>query len=178
MEQFIFNINSFDLKTGPLMFQFEYLNKLKMKSQFEFQILAADFIKNCPPDFNYAFELRNPNYLNKSYFEFINENNIAHVFLEGYFMPSIVDTYEKYSENINDLVVIRLHGPDRKGIKKKTNSDWSEIVDPKDDAINKISEMIIDLLSKEVDVYLNINNHYEGCAPKTIQKFKNLLEKY
>ena len=175
MDQFLMNIYAFGEKTGPLMFQFEYLNKLKMKSQFEFQILSADFIKKCPPDFNYAFEIRNPNYLNKSYFEFINENNIAHVFLEGYFMPSIIELYQKYSEHIKNLVVIRLHGPDRKGIEEKTGGDWSEIVEPKDEAISKIVEMIIDMLSKEVDIYLNVNNHYEGCAPKTIEKFKKLL---
>ncbi len=175
MDQFLMNIDAFGGKIGPLIFQFEYLNKLKMKSQFEFQILAAEFIKNNPRDFNYAFEIRNPNYLNKSYFEFINENKISHVFLEGYFMPSIIELYQKYSDHIKNLVVIRLHGPDRKGIEEKTGGDWSEIVEPKDEAISKIAEIIIDMLSKEVDVYLNVNNHYEGCAPKTIEKFKRAL---
>jgi uncharacterized protein YecE (DUF72 family) len=90
-------------------------------------------------------------------------------------MPSIVDIYKKFSEHIDGNVVIRLHGPNRKGIEEKTGGNWSEIVEPKDDAINKISEMILSLLSKEVDVYLNVNNHYEGCAPKTIEKFQKLL---
>lgn len=29
--------------------------------------------------------------------------------------------------------------------------------------------------SKNIDVYLNVNNHYEGSAPLTIQKIKQLL---
>jgi uncharacterized protein YecE (DUF72 family) len=174
-EQTLANIESFATKTGPLMFQFEYLNKQKMKSQFDFQILAGEFIERLPAESTYAFEIRNPNFLNKAYFEFLNENDLTHVFLEGYYMPSIVDTYKKFEEYINGTVVIRLHGPNRKGIEEKTGGNWSEIVEPKDEAINKISEMILSLLSKEVDVYLNVNNHYEGCAPKTIEKFKKLL---
>jgi uncharacterized protein YecE (DUF72 family) len=174
-EQTLVNIKSFGSKAGQLMFQFEYLNKQKMKSQFEFQILASEFIRKLPADYNYAFEIRNPNYLNKSYFEFLNENDLTHVFLEGYYMPSIVDTYKKFDEYINGAAVIRLHGPDRKGIEEKTGGNWSEIVEPKDEAINKIADMINNLLSKEVDVYLNINNHYEGCAPKTADKFRELL---
>jgi excinuclease UvrABC helicase subunit UvrB len=39
----------------------------------------------------------------------------------------------------------------------------------------EITEIIKDLRNREVDVYLNINNHYEGCTPLTIAKLKNLL---
>ena len=35
--------------------------------------------------------------------------------------------------------------------------------------------MIKDLNSRDVDVYLNVNNHYEGSAPLTIEKIKKLI---
>ena len=35
--------------------------------------------------------------------------------------------------------------------------------------------MIKELNDRSVDVYLNVNNHYEGCAPMTIEKIKKLL---
>jgi hypothetical protein len=33
-----------------------------------------------------------------------------------------------------------------------------------------IIEMIKDLNNQEVDVHLNVNNHYDGFAPVTIEK--------
>ena len=41
--------------------------------------------------------------------------------------------------------------------------------------MNGIVEMIKDLKNRGVDVYLNVNNHYEGCAPMTIDKVNKFL---
>ncbi len=160
---------------GPLMFQFEYLNKNKMPDQLEFQDKFSAFIQNAPKGFDYAIEIRNPNYLNKSYFEFIKENKIFHVFLQGYFMPPIWETYGKFNQSIKKCSVIRLHGPDRKGIEILSGGNWNKIIEPKNEELSIISEMISDLLSKEIDIYLNINNHYEGSAPITIDRIIKLL---
>jgi uncharacterized protein YecE (DUF72 family) len=74
-----------------------------------------------------------------------------------------------------DMVIIRLHGPDRQGIEKMTGKRWDTIVNPKDDEIGAILETIGRLLRRRVDVYLNINNHYEGSAPLTIEKIREKL---
>ena len=42
--------------------------------------------------------------------------------------------------------------------------------------LNDIVEMIKDLKNRGVEVYLNVNNHYEGCAPMTIEKIEKLLQ--
>jgi len=160
---------------GPLMFQFEYLNKEKMKSQFEFQGLMREFVKLLPQGYDFAFEIRNPNYLNEEYFQFIREHKLGHVFLQGYYMPSIFDIHKKFKDYIKDFTVIRLHGPDRHGIENRAGGKWNKILDPKDDELEKLVEMIAELLDRNVDVYLNVNNHYEGSAPLTIQKIKKLL---
>jgi hypothetical protein len=72
--------------------------------------------------------------------------------------------------------VIRLHGPDRKGIEKVSKKNWNKILASKDDEINALLPMLHDLRSRDVNVYLNINNHYEGSAPLTIQKIRTLLQ--
>ena len=161
---------------GPLMFQFEYLNKKKMKSQFEFQIHAAGFIQKLPKNFFYAVEIRNPNYLNENYFNFLEENNLTHVFLEGYYMPPITEVFKKYRNLIKDRVVIRLHGPDRKGMEEKSGGIWNKILEPKNSDLSKIADMLDELLSREVDIYLYVNNHYEGSAPLTIEKIKKMIK--
>ncbi|MCO6473787.1 MAG: DUF72 domain-containing protein [Melioribacteraceae bacterium] len=176
LEQFNQNISAMDKKIGMVMFQFEYLNKNKMNSQIDFQLQFADFINNGNHKYPTAIEIRNPNYLNDDYFDFLNENNIYHVFLQGYYMPNILEIYERHKKKIKGKTIIRLHGPDRKGIEELTDGNWNEIVEPKDEELSRIAGMIYDLLNREVEIYLNVNNHYEGCAPKTIDRIKNLLK--
>jgi uncharacterized protein YecE (DUF72 family) len=74
-----------------------------------------------------------------------------------------------------DLAVIRLHGPDRQGMERMTGKQWDQIVNPKDEEIEAILETIGRLLRRRVDVYLNVNNHYEGSAPLTIDKIRQRL---
>ena len=78
------------------MFQFEYLNRQKMKSQGRFQKLFEEFIKQLPTSYQYGVETRNANYLNESYFEFLNRNELIPVFLQGYWMPPITEVYSKW----------------------------------------------------------------------------------
>jgi len=72
---------------------------------------------------------------------------------------------------------VRLHGYERDEIEKKTNKIYNQIVEPKDEELPGIIEMIQDMRSRGVEVYLNVNNHYEGSAPLTIEKIRGLLER-
>jgi uncharacterized protein YecE (DUF72 family) len=174
-DNFLDSIEPMHSKIGILMFQFEYLNKQKMKSQIEFLQKLSEFMQQSEKTIDMAVEIRNPYYLNKNYFDFLNDNNLSPVLLQGYYMPSILETYQKHTHQISRPVVIRLHGPDRSEIEKKSKGIWNEILEPKDDEISRITKIIKDLDSKNLDVYVNVNNHYEGSAPRTIQKIKDQL---
>ena len=128
------------------------------------------------PDYDYLIEIRNPNYLNQNYFRFLNSIGTGHVFLQGYYMPSIADIYQEYAEFIRDLTVIRLHGPDRSDIEKKSKGNWNRIFESKEEEMEKIAEMVNDLLERKVEIYVNMNNHYEGSAPLSIQRLKKLID--
>lgn len=174
--EFLKAIEPLRKQVGCLIFQFEYLNKQKMKSLSEFQMKFMEFHKQLnqktPP---IGIEIRNPNYLTKEYFSFLDDLNIAPVFLEGYYMPPIIEIYTKYKKYIKDLAVIRLHGPDRKGIEKIANDNWNRIYINRDKDIKSIVAMIKELQASEVDLFVNVNNHFEGSAPLTIEKIKNNL---
>ena len=174
-EKFLDSLQPINSKIGMLMFQFEYLNKQKMKSQAEFQQKFGEFINQVDKQIPLSLEIRNPYYLNKNYFDFLNQNDLSPVLLQGYYMHPIFETYQKHSSQINKSAIIRLHGPDRSEIEKKSKGIWNEILEPKDDEISKITKIIKDLDSKNLDVYVNVNNHYEGSAPRTIQKIKDQL---
>jgi uncharacterized protein YecE (DUF72 family) len=147
------------------MFQFEYMNKSKMSGLSELAERFEMFLSKIESPFPLGIEIRNPWYLNKYYFDFLQRNNLSHVYLQGYFMPPIFESFNKFKDKILSPVVIRLHGPDRKGIEEETGGNWNQIVSPKDDELVKVVDMINYFSSKNIDVYLNVNNHYEGSAP-------------
>jgi len=173
--KFIDSLQEMHNKIGVLMFQFEYLNKQKMSSQNEFLDKINEFFEKCDPVFNYAVETRNPYYLSKKYFDFLNDHKIGHVFLQGYYMPDIIEVYQKYWSLIQTTSVIRLHGPNRKEIEEKSRGEWSKIYENKDEEISRITQIIEEIQSRNLDIYANINNHYEGSAPLTIEKIRKLL---
>ncbi len=176
-QEFLTRIEPLKSQMGALMFQFEYLNKQKMPSQGAFQNRFTRFLKEIPQDYPYAIEIRNPNYLNKSYFTFLNDQKLAHVFLQGYYMPNIIDIYDKFGYLIRDWTVIRLHGPGREDIEEMSGGKWDRILIPRDTELDEVAGMVADLLNREVNVFLNVNNHYEGSAPLTIRRFAEHLKK-
>jgi len=175
LNQFLATIEPLKNQMGSLMYQFEYLNKQKMASQYEFQKKFEEFLKNSPAEYPYAIEIRNPNYLNKRFFNFLNQNNLQFVFLQGYYMPSILDIYNKFRDQILGTTVIRLHGGDRQEIEEKSGGQWDRILEPKDRELEQVVDMVRDLLAREVNVFLNVNNHYEGSAPITIRKLREIM---
>lgn len=68
------------------------------------------------------------------------------------------------------MAVIRLHGIDRQGIEKVTGKDWSQVVAPKDEDISTLAKMLPYMESRGVESFTFVNNHFEGCAPKTIER--------
>jgi uncharacterized protein YecE (DUF72 family) len=174
-ETFLDSIDALKPKVGMLMFQFEYLNKEKMGSQEEFQQRLEVFFTQINREYNYAIEIRNQNYLNRHFFDFLNIHDVSFVFLQGYYMPKIIETYKKFDSEIVENSVIRLHGYNRKAIELKTNKIWNEIVNPQDDDLGDLINIIKSLLDKKVDMYINVNNHFEGSAPLTINRIKTLL---
>jgi len=141
----------------------------------QFLNLFGEFTKQLPCYQKYCIETRNPNYLKPLYFDFLGSNGLKHVFLQGYYMPSIFDLYRQHREQIKDYTVIRLHGSDRKGIEKKTGKDWSQIVEPQDKDITSLANMLTDLSSRKVESFVYVNNHFEGSAPKTITRIREEL---
>jgi uncharacterized protein YecE (DUF72 family) len=161
-------------RIGMVMIQFEYLNKKKIASQEEFLKRLDAFLRASPPGVPVAVETRNNNYLTDSYFSLLRDRGAAHVFLQGYWMPPVAGVYAKYRELLSPRTVIRLHGSDREGIEKETGGSWDRIVTARDEELRLVADMVSDMSSRGMDVYLNVNNHYEGSAPLTIEKLAAL----
>jgi uncharacterized protein YecE (DUF72 family) len=159
-------------KIGVLMLQFEYLNAQKISGQAEFLHRLGEFVDAVPRAIPLAIETRNPAWLNERYFRFLADHGLSHAFLQGYFMPPFWQSYARFAPLLRDPVVVRLHGPERRGIEKATGESWNQIVAPRDEELRRVVEMINDMRGRSLTVYLNVNNHYEGSAPLTIERLR------
>jgi uncharacterized protein YecE (DUF72 family) len=177
LERFLETLKPIRGLLGPIMFQFEYLNKKKMASRDAFLDRLGKFFDAAPKGYQYAVETRNPNYLSDVYFEFLRAHGLAHVFLDGYYMPPIGEVFGKYETGTAGYSVVRLHGPNREEIEKATKKIWNRVVEPKDAGIGSAVEIVKRNADQLVVTYVNVNNHYEGSAPLTIERFLDALGK-
>jgi uncharacterized protein YecE (DUF72 family) len=161
-------------RTASIMLQFEYLNKQKMPGRDHFLEALAPFLAHYAGSIPIGVETRNPNYLARPYFDLLNNAGAHHVFLQGYYMPDVREVIRAHSYG-GKQTVIRLHGPDRKGMEEKSGGVWNRLVEARDDELRGMANVVATLLGDGIDVLVNVNNHYEGCAPLTIERFMALL---
>jgi uncharacterized protein YecE (DUF72 family) len=171
LERFLEHLAPLGNKLGPVLFQFEYLNKSKMPGQEAFIERFGAFISRAPKDFRYAVETRNPNFLSAAFFEFLARNRVGFVYLEGYYMPPIGQVFETHHPPTADFAVIRLHGGGRREIEKETGEVWNRIVSPRLDGIRAAARIVRSNAGRGVTTFVNVNNHFEGSAPLSIQRF-------
>ncbi len=172
--RFIDSIREMLPRIDALELEFEYLNRDKMPSLSVFLQRLDAFVSGVEPGLPLAIETRNKNYLQREYFEFLRERNIAHIFSEKLYLPHIYDVFEQFGDLLGNRAVIRLLGGDRAAIEESTGNRWDRIVEPKNDLVSVVA-MINGLLSRGTDVFLYVNNHYEGSAPLTIEKLLELV---
>ena len=175
LNSFLETLEPMKSKLGPIMFQFEYLNKKKMPSKKAFLERLDAFFERAPKGFDYAVETRNPNYLAEDFFAFLRNRSLGFVMLEGYYMPPIADVVAEHDVLTAEFSIIRLHGPDRQAIEARTGGLWGEIVDPKDEGLEATASIIEENTSRRITTFVNVNNHYEGSAPLTIQRLLRLV---
>jgi uncharacterized protein YecE (DUF72 family) len=162
-------------QVGAVILEFEYLNRQKMPSQEAFLEKLAAFVGRIPRDLPIALEPRNGPYLDTTWFSFLEENKISHVFSEKQYMPPIVELYARYAALLGERVVLRLLGGDRKAIEEASGGRWDKIIEPKPQ-LPRIARMIADLVSSGREVHVDVNNHYEGSATETIERLKGFLQ--
>ena len=176
LKQFLDRLSPLGRKLGPIMFQFEYLNKQKMPSREAFFESLDGFFQRAPAGFSYAIESRNPNYLSPPLFRFLEERRLGFVYLEGYYMPHISQVFEAHKPATADFCVIRLHGGDRLEIETETGEVWDRIVAPKPEAVAAAARIVRHNARRKVLTYVNLNNHFEGSAPLTARRLLIALE--
>jgi len=175
LDGFLEGLKPLGKKLGPIMFQFEYLNQQKMPSKEVFFERFGNFILKAPKGHRYAVETRNPNYLSPSFFDFLKEHGLGFVYLEGYYMPPVGQVFDRFRPAPAAFSIVRLHGGDRGEIEAETGGIWNKIIAPKPEALRSAARITRQNMRSKVLTYINVNNHFEGSAPLTIERFLEAL---
>src|SRR5580698_146657 len=64
-------------KLGPMLLQFPYFNRTKVKSGAEFLSRLRSFLKKLPKDHQFALEIRNKNWLDEHFMQLLRECRVA-----------------------------------------------------------------------------------------------------
>lgn len=175
LDRFLERLSPMGSKLGPIMFQFEYLNKQKMPSLAAFLERLDQFLAGAPKGFQYAFEIRNPNWLSPGFFGLLARHGAGYVFLEGYYMPRIGEVWDRFRPATAGFGVVRLHGPDRSKIEEMSGEQWDRILAPHPEGLEAAATIVRANAARKATTFVNVNNHFEGSAPRSIGRLLEVL---
>ncbi len=175
MHSFIESLNSIRGKIGLVMFQFGYINKQMSPHLTHFIDQLHNFFSHIDRETPYGIEIRNPQFLNGEWFSFLNNQHLAPVLLSGYWMDDICSTIDRFHPLFGPTISIRLHGEDRKEIEKESGGNWNRLLYDRQRDIYSIAKRLL-MLKEMHQVFVQVNNHFEGSAPLTIQRIEEAME--
>ena len=173
-EQFAEITSPLHNQIDAMMFQFEYLNQQKMSSVGEFIDRFGTFIKDVDPGLPVGLEIRNGNYLKEEYFRFLSAAGLIPVLPEKQYMPPVTEVFQKFKPLVGERLVFRLMGGDRKEIEAAAGGKWNQLVMKKAN-LQEIATVLAEA-SLQARTTVNVNNHFEGSAPLTIQRLQRAIE--
>jgi uncharacterized protein YecE (DUF72 family) len=173
-QEFVATAHVLGEKLGPMVFQFPNFNKDSFSNPIQFFSRLKAFMKKLPRVVGYKFavEIRNKWWLTKRFTDLLKENNVALVLQDHSFMPSVERVFSTIDPLTADFVYIRLLG-DRKAIEAKTTI-WNQVIEDRTASINSWVDVCKMVQRRGIPQYVYFNNHYEGFAVASVQRFRRL----
>jgi uncharacterized protein YecE (DUF72 family) len=159
-------------RLGPLLLQFPYFNKKAFKTGDEFLARLKPFLKKLPKKNRFAIEIRNKNWLNAKFADLLREFNVALVLQDQVWMP--LPSGMAFDYLTADFTYVRLLG-DRKGIEKQKKV-WDKVIVNRSKELHSWVDVCQQINRRGAKVYVYVNNHYSGYAPKTVADFLKLWD--
>ncbi len=154
-----------------VIFEFGTFSKQAMPSLDHFLARLDAFLQALPPDFRYAVEIRNPEYLTPEYFACLKARNVAHTFNAWTRMPEVAAQIRLPGAFTADFTVVRALLRQGRNYERAvdTFAPYREIQDPNPSTREAIREIIRHAKARNQEAYIYVNNRLEGNAPGTIQ---------
>jgi uncharacterized protein YecE (DUF72 family) len=176
LEAFLDSMSNLREKLGVLVFQFPYFNKETMEYP-AFSDRLEKLLQILPAG-RYAVEVRNREWMDKPLFSLLGAYGVSFVPTDFPGMPS-VSSLRAMNCLTADFLYVRLLG-DRIHTEELLARHigevlFSETVIDRERELSQWADWIEDISRKEISVYVYINNHYSGFAPRDIDDLKGRL---
>ncbi|HEX3745356.1 MAG TPA: DUF72 domain-containing protein [Bryobacteraceae bacterium] len=169
-EMFLRPLLPYREKTALLIFEFGAFGQRSFADVGEFIARLDPFLAALPPEFRYAVEIRNPEFLEKDYFACLRARGVAHVYNAWSKMPELRSQMAIPESMTADFLVSRAllrHGrvyEDAVGM----FAPYTEIQDENREARESMRVLIGRAREDRKFLFLFVNNRLEGNAPLTI----------
>lgn len=161
-------------KCGPLVLQFPWFRRGTFRGLPEFLDRLAAYLDRLPPDFRYAVEVRNRDWIGDELLSLLRGRRVPLVLVEMVNLPHPADLARRLDLVTGDFVYARLIG-DRKLVDSRTER-FDRIVVDRGDSIARWAELLREYGERVPETLAFANNHYAGHGPATIRELQRLVE--
>ena len=157
-------------KTGLLIFEFGTFAKRALAGPDEFLKRLDPFLAGLPPQFRYAVEVRNPEFLHGEYFSCLRARGVAHVYNAWTRMPELRRQIDIPDSQTTGFLVCRALLRQGRPYEEAVAmfSPYSEVRDPNPGARESLRILIERAREQRHMAFLFVNNRLEGNSPMTI----------
>jgi uncharacterized protein YecE (DUF72 family) len=169
-EEFLGTMRILGEKLGPVVLQFPFFDKWKIKDRHEFTDRLIPFLEKLPSEHRFAIEIRNKEWLNAELADLLREYKVALVLQDLSYMPKPMEL--KFDPVTTDFAYIRWLG-DRKDIERQT-LNWDKTIVDRTQEMSEWVKYCYPIVKRGVKVFAYANNHYSGHAPDSVEQFRKL----
>jgi uncharacterized protein YecE (DUF72 family) len=157
-------------KTAVLIFEFGAFGRRSFAGLGEFLDRLDPFLSALPPQFRYAVEIRNPEFLEKDYFSCLRSHGVAHVYNAWAKMPELRHQMAIPDSATADFLVSRALLRRGRVYQDAVGmfAPYTGIQDPNPEARESMRVLIGRARENKQFLFLFVNNRLEGNAPLTI----------
>jgi uncharacterized protein YecE (DUF72 family) len=157
-------------RTALLIFEFGSFSRKNFQDVSEFLERLDPFLGQLPPGFRYAVEIRNPDFLERDYFQCLRSHHVAHVFNAWSRMPELRHQMAMPDSFTADFLVSRALLRQGRSYEEAVQlfSPYTEVKEPNPEVRASLRDMIRIARDKQMTTFLFVNNRLEGNAPATI----------
>jgi uncharacterized protein YecE (DUF72 family) len=169
-EMFLRPLLPYRRQTGVLIFEFGAFGQRSFAAADEFLSRLDPFLAALPPEFRYAVEIRNPEFLTADYFSCLRSRRVAHVYNAWSRMPELRHQIAIPASGTADFLVCRalLRCGRMYENAVASFSPYTEVRDPNPEARESMRALIGRAREEKKFFFLFVNNRLEGNAPLTI----------
>jgi uncharacterized protein YecE (DUF72 family) len=157
-------------RVAVLIFEFGTFNRRAFEDLPAFLDRLDPFLAALPPEFRYAVEIRNAEFLETDYFSCLRNHRVAHVYNAWSRMPELGRQLAIPDSSTADFLVSRALLRFGRTYEQAvaTFQPYTEIRDPNPETRASMRQLIGRAQEKKETLFLFVNNRLEGNSPTTI----------